>query len=42
MKEDSNVNEGLSSKFTLVTFPASFHLGHELNEALIFSDRIEK
>ena len=35
-------DESLSSKFAPVTFPARIHLGHELNESRIFSDRIEK
>ncbi len=29
-------------ELSLVTLPASFHLGHELEESLIFSDGIEK
>ena len=32
----------VSAKFSLVSFPASFHLNHELLESLIFSDGIAR
>jgi hypothetical protein len=37
-----DVGESLSSEFASITFPTGLHLGYELNESRIFSDRIEK
>ncbi len=37
-----HISESLSSKFAPVTFPTRLHLGHELSESRISSDRIEK